>query len=123
MAKKLSPAPVSTPISDKANLTLPWQTWLRDAGEILVSATKPQNNSSVTYTAIGQICFFNISGHVSSGIVKLPYKSAHAKKIAVFVGSAVIPVYVELGAGASQFTVPTTDSISISDWYACELAG
>lgn len=121
--KKIAPAPVSTPIADKANLTLPWQTWLREAGNFIVSATKSQNSDSVSYTAIGQICFFNVKGHISSGIVKLPYKSAYGKKIAVFVGSAIVPVYVDLASGASQFTVPTTDSISISDWYACELAG
>lgn len=121
--KKIGPAPISSPISDKANLTQPWQLWLSNASELLVSATKLKNNDSVSYTLIGQICFFSVSGHVSTGIVKLPYKSQHAKKIAVFVGSAVVPVYVQLGAGATQFTVPTTDSISVSDWYACELSG
>jgi hypothetical protein len=120
--KKIASAPVSTPISDKANLNLPWQTWLREAGEILVSATKQQNNDGTTFTQIGQICFFSISGHISSGIVKLPYKAAVNKKIAVFVGSAIVPVYVNLGAGASQITVPTTDSISVSDWYVCEIS-
>jgi hypothetical protein len=123
MAKKASPAPISTQLNASGGTTnLPWTTWLRETGDFLVSATKTEAIGSCNYTMLGQICFMNVSATVSNGKLSLPYKSLFAKKIQAFLNGSATPVYYDLSAGSSELTVENGVLI-LSDWYFAKLDG
>ncbi len=121
MAKKLSPAPISTPISDNANLTLPWSVWLRETSTFLVDATKTTASNNVQYVMIGTLCFMSVNATFANGKIKLPYTALVAKKIQAFVDGASTPIYFDLNAGDTELTVTANVQIVISDWYMAQL--
>jgi len=121
MAKKISPAPISTPISDNANLTLPWSTWLRESSNFLVDATKTVTANDVQYAMIGTLCFMTINSTFTNGKIKLPYTALVSKKIQAFIGGANTPVYFDLNAGDSELAVTANVQVVISDWFFAQL--
>lgn len=121
MAKKISPAPISTPISDNANLTLPWSTWLRESSNFLVDATKTVTANDVQYAMIGTLCFISVNSTFTNGKIKLPYTALVSKKIQAFIGGANTPVYFDLNAGDSELAVTAHVQVVISDWFMAQL--
>ena len=122
MAKKISPAPISTPISDNANLTLPWSTWLRESSNFLVDATKTVTTNDVQSVMIGTLCFMSVNSTFANGKIKLPYNALVSKKIQAFIGGANTPVYFDLNAGDSELTVTANVQVVISDWFMAQLS-
>lgn len=123
MAKKASPAPLSTQVNASGgNTNLPWTTWFRETGDFLVAATKSETLDVCNYTMLGQICFINVSTTISNGKLKLPYTSLFAKKIQVFLDGANTPVYFDLAAGSSELTL-SNGTVIVSDWYFAKLDG
>jgi len=122
MAKKASPAPISTNLSaNGGNTNLPWTTWLRETGDMLVNTTKTVTANDVSSTIIGQICFITVDASFANGKIQLPYNALFAKKIQAFVAGADAPTYINLIADSKELAVDANTRIQISDWFVAKL--
>lgn len=123
MAKKQSPAPISTQLNTSGgNTNLPWTTWLRETGDFLVDATKTTTANNVQHTMVGMLCFISVNATFANGKIKLPYKALIAKKIQAFIGGANSPVFFDLNAGDSELTITPNVQVVISDWFVAQLS-
>lgn len=111
MAKKISPAPISTNLNSGGQTNLPWTLWLSNVSDYLTNSTKINVKGNVNYTTIGNVCFFNVSGNVTK--ISLPFKSMYKKHIQVFKDGAL--EYIELSADSSEFVI--SGNVDINDFY------
>lgn len=120
--KKLSPAPISTPISTpNGNTSLPWSIWLREASDALVESTvsKPFQNNGISYTNVGKICYVNMKLTLDKPMVFLPYDSENDRYLTYYVAGVRYEVLLQRDSNMIQ--LPLAVEILLNDYYWAKL--